>query len=167
MKKILFVLIGVLLIIGSVGCSKDGEPEIIPVEEGNDNSSNGGMSEMDEETASLFKEIMGEWKLVETIPEGHTLSGIDYFCFYPDGTCTYHSAPESKTYQGKFDIIKGDNWNVPTTDDRSLPTNYRLRIFGGDELCQVFPFVIEGNKMHINILGFTYFFTALMFERVK
>ncbi len=156
-----------LLTIGLAGCGKDGEPEIIPVEEGNDNSSNGWMSEMDEETTSLFQEIMGEWKLVEAIPESHTLSGIDYFCFYPDGTCTYHSAPESKTYQGKFDIIKGDNWNVPTTDYRSLPTNFRLRIFGGDELCQVFPFVIEGKKMHINILGFTYIHTALMFERVN
>ena len=33
MKKKLLVLIGVLLIIGSVGCSKDGDPEIIPTEE--------------------------------------------------------------------------------------------------------------------------------------
>ena len=90
MKKKLLVLIGVLLIIGSVGCSKDGDPEIIPTEEEDENSSNGSLSETDKETAS--NSIIGVWELKTLCyPEGNREIPSDYrdlFIFSSSGKVT-------------------------------------------------------------------------------
>ena len=156
MKKVLNILMCLLLIVIFAGCSKD--------DDSNDISHNESCISGD---TSLYKEILGEWELVKAIPEGNTFNGIDYFCFYPDGSYTYHYNPESKTYQRIFEIIERDNWDIPTIDYKHIPTNYYLRLLRGADFCEDFPFVIEGNLMHINIWGYTYFFTAFMFERVK
>lgn len=145
-----------MLIIGFVGCNKDDDSNNLSYKE----SCISGDS-------SLYKEIMGEWELVKAIPEGNTLNGIDYFSFYPEGSYTYHFVPESKTYQGKYEIIERENWAIPTIDYKYLPTNYFLRLFRGADFCEDFPFVIEGNIMNINVWGYTYIYTAFMFERVQ
>jgi len=117
--------------------------------------------------ASLYKEIMGEWKLVKAIPEGNTIMGSDYFCFYPDTSYTYHHVGESKTYQNTFEIVEKDYFEVPTIDYKYLPTNYYLRLFRGADFYEDFPFVIEGNIMHINSEGARFHYSAYMFERIK
>lgn len=153
-----------LLIIILAGCSKDEESEIAPITYSSENHS------ILNSNASLYKEIMGEWKLVKTIPEGNTLIGVDYMCFYSDSIYTYHFVPDSKTYQGKFEIIERDNWEVPTIDYKHLPTNYWLKLVRQSDYSEdpwEYPFVIENNKMHINLGGWTYSYTAYMFERVK
>lgn len=72
-----------------------------------------------------------------------------------------------RLYQGKYEIIKRDDWKLGTIDYKYLPTKYWLRLFQSADFYEDFPFVIESNKMHINLGGFTYIYTAFMFERVK
>jgi hypothetical protein len=162
MKKILFMM-GLLLSLGLFSACSSNEEEM------DNDPSSGLISNKDSciSRASLYKEIMGEWQLVKAIPEGNTIMGSDYFCFYPDTSYTYHHVGESKTYQETFEIVEQDYWEVPTIDYKQLPTNYYLRLFRGADFYEDFPFVIEDNIMHINVCGPTYFYTAFMFERVK
>ena len=169
MKKFLFFtmvalfMMGLLLSLGLFSACSSNEEEM------DNDPSSGLISNKDSciSRASLYKEIMGEWQLVKAIPEGNTIMGSDYFCFYPDTSYTYHHVGESKTYQETFEIVEQDYWEVPTIDYKQLPTNYYLRLFRGADFYEDFPFVIEGNIMHINVCGPTYFYTAFMFERVK
>ena len=167
MKKV-FLLMSILLSLGMFcACSNDDETLTK-----NDNGQESESYSVNEPLSSLYNNILGEWKLVKAIPEGNTLRGINYFCFYPDTSYIYHyvsdpNVPESKTYQGKFEIVEQDNWEVPTIDYKHLPTNHYLRLFGSADFYEDFPFVIEDNIMHINVYGPTYFYTAFMFERVK
>ncbi|MBQ5982002.1 MAG: hypothetical protein IJL54_07545 [Prevotella sp.] len=156
MKKNLLILLSFLLMIITAGCSNDDYSNAISHK---DSCISGD--------ALLYKEIMGEWKLIKAIPDGNTLMGINYFCFYSDGSSTYHFAQESKTYQGKFEIVERDNWKVSTIDYKSIPTNLYLRLYRDADYYEDFPFVIDGSKMHINVWGFTYTYTAFMFERIK
>ena len=156
-KATLFLLTGFLLTIISAGCSKDDELGNDPI-----NSETGTNQNP---KALLYKEIIGGWKLVKTIPEEETFWGIDYFYFSSDGSCTYHHKLQSKFYKVKYDIIERDDWKVPTIDYRSLPTSFHLRLF--PDHYGPFPFVIEGNKMHINAMAYYYTYTAFMFERVN
>ena len=114
-----------------------------------------------------YKDIIGEWKLVKAIPEGDTLLGIDFFCFYPDSSFTCNNVTESGTFHGKFEVNEQQNWEVGTIDYKHLPTNYCLWIYNDIETFATFPFVIEGDKMHINVGGPSYVYSAFMFERVK
>ena len=79
-----------LLTIGLAGCSKDGDPEIIPTEEEDENSSNGSLSETDKETAS--NSIIGVWELKTLCyPEGNREIPSDYrdlFIFSSSGKVT-------------------------------------------------------------------------------
>ena len=113
------------------------------------------------------KDIIGEWKLVKAIPEGDTLLGIDFFCFYPDSSFTCNNVTESGTFHGKFEVNEQQNWEVGTIDYKHLPTNYCLWLYNDIETFATFPFVIEGDKMHINVGGPSYVYSAFMFERVK
>ena len=161
MKKNGILWLFAVLIIITAGCSKDEESEIAPITYSSENHS------ILNSNASLYKEIMGEWKLVKAIPEGDTLLGIDYFCFYPDCSFTCNNVTESGTFHGKFEVNEQHNWEVGTIDYKHLPTNYCLWLYNDIEAFATFPFVIEGDKMHINVGGPSYVYSAFMFERVK
>lgn len=169
MKKILFMM-GLLLSLGLFSACSSNEEEM------DNDPSSGLISNKDSciSIASLYKEIMGEWKLVKEIPEGERACffDMDYFCFYPDTsyTCSLQSinhVGESETYQNTFEIVEKDYFEVPTIDYKYLPTNYYLRLFRGADFYLDFPFVIEGNIMHINSEGARFHYSAYMFERIK
>lgn len=159
MKKVQLTFMYLLLIFIWAGCSEDKDLEI-------DSKKSETVTNQDS-IASLYKVIIGEWKLIKSIPEGNTLKGINHFSFYSDSSYVIHFVPEARTYQGKYEIIKRDDWKLGTIDYKYLPTKYWLRLFQSADFYEDFPFVIESHKMHINLGGFTYIYTAFMFERVK
>lgn len=147
MKKIFCLTMAALFMMSLCGCSNDDGDNLTY-----DNP---------------YKDIIGEWKLVKAIPEGDTLLGIDFFCFYPDSSFTCNNVTESGTFHGKFEVNEQQNWEVGTIDYKHLPTNYCLWLYNDIETFATFPFVIEGDKMHINVGGPSYVYSAFMFERVK
>ena len=90
MKKV-FLLMSILLSLGMFcACSNDDETLTK-----NDNGQESESYSVNEPLSSLYNNILGEWKLVKAIPEGDTLLGIDFFCFYPDSSFTCNNVTES------------------------------------------------------------------------
>ncbi len=164
MKKSGYMLILPMLltlVLGVVGCSSDSNE---------DNSVLGeSQSTFDKKP---YEAILGEWMLVKTVPE-NALGGVDYLVFYSDSTFAYRNV-ESKNELlkgGKYEIVNQD-CNVGTVDMQQLPSKYHIRLtypeksLDGHILVSDYPFIIEGNKMHLH-LDYAYIYTSYMFEHVK
>lgn len=120
-----------------------------------------------------YKAILGEWMLVKSVPEMNSLGGIDYLVFYSDSTFAYHNVSfKNELLKGrKYEIVNQD-CNVGTVDMQLLPSKYRIRLIysekslDGHSLVFDYPFLIEGNKMHLH-LEYAYTYTSYLFEHVK